>query len=105
MKPLLERLNAQLDLYRSRSGSPWPHVPGSRFPDSARDLEIADLLTLAWHLRTAPQLHVNPHFAHHMEGRLLSYDAEVRQRQKAHTRRMRLLKRWLIFIYKSSRRA
>lgn len=105
MKPLLERLNAQLDLYRSRPGSPWPHVPGSRPSDSAHDLEIADLLTLAWHLRTAPQLHVNPRFARHMEGRLLLHDAEVRQRQKAQTRRVRLLKRWLIFIHQSSRRS
>jgi hypothetical protein len=104
MKPLLERLNAQLDLYTARSGSSWQHLPGSLLPESAHDLEIADLLILAWNLRAAPQLHVNPRFARHMEGRLLRYDAEVRKRQKEQTTQVHLLKRWLMFIHKSRQR-
>jgi hypothetical protein len=101
MKALLDRLNTQLDLYRSHSGAPWQHLPSSLLLDSAHDLEIADLLSLAWNLRTAPQIHVNPRFARHMEKRLLRYNAEVRAQQQAYRKRVRLLKRWLIFIHKS----
>ncbi len=76
MKPLQEHLNDQLERSKSYSGPHWQYLRGGLLSESKHDLEIADLVALAWSLRAAPQLRVNPHFSRQMERRMRRYCAE-----------------------------
>ncbi|HXR64441.1 MAG TPA: hypothetical protein VN729_00845 [Ktedonobacteraceae bacterium] len=60
-------------------------------PESRPGLEREDVLALAWSLRVAPQLRVNPSFARHMERRMRWYCAEKRLRNGGKKRLFSLL--------------
>ena len=96
MKPLRERLNEQLDQHWLYPEPRWHYLSGLPLSENELDLELADLLALAWSLRAAPQLRVNPRFARQMERRLLRYSAASALRKE----HVILLKRWLVFIHR-----
>lgn len=103
MKPLRERLNELLDQHKASSGSHWQYLDDRLRLEHELDLEIADLIALAWKLRTAPQLRASPRFAQHMEQQLLRYSSSRHSHQSSRGQ-ISLLKHWLIFIYKHRHR-
>ncbi|GER83833.1 hypothetical protein KTAU_24700 [Thermogemmatispora aurantia] len=86
MKPLDERLNDYLERLlkeqeearHPQGGCPEPALTQEQSPSP--DLE--SLVGLAWRLRHAPQLQVDPEFAGRLERRLVDRYAELRQRSQ-----------------------
>ncbi|RAQ94266.1 DUF5667 domain-containing protein [Thermogemmatispora tikiterensis] len=86
MKPLDERLNDYLERLMKEQeearhpvgGCPEPALTQEQSPSP--DLE--SLVGLAWRLRHAPQLQVDPEFARQLERRLVDRYAELRQRSQ-----------------------
>lgn len=77
MKPLSERLNDRLQQGDRR--------PGPREPTPApnHDPEVDELVTVARHLQSRPQLQADPDFVELLETRLLLHHATLRRKQPA----------------------